>query len=174
MSDTERDFSETSDGPKSDEGIKQEQVLIELNRQRRASKRATIKTRHNLEKLIVENVSGNLQDLEDRIETLWEVLEETQSIMDELSIYFMEQMDVQSQKAVMKESKELEVECEKIVEKVQSVIVKWAAESSVVSPHIEQNTTSLVDNCTLSLQIIQEAQQLLLQELVSTLAYPII
>ena len=66
--------------------------------------------------------------------------------MDELSIYFMEQMDVESQKVVMQESKELEAECEKIIEKAQSVIVKWAAESSVVSPPIEQNTTNLVDN----------------------------
>ena len=112
--------------------------------------------------------------MEHRIETLWEVLEETQSIMYELSIYFMEQMGVQSQKAVMQESKELEVECEKIIEGVQSVIVIWAAESSVVSPPIEQNTTSLVDNYTLSLQITKEAQQLLSQGLVSTLSYPMI
>ena len=69
--------------------------------------------------------------MEHRIGTLWEVLEETQSIMHELSIYFVEQMDVQSQKIVMQESKELEVECEKIIEEVQSVIVKWAAESIV-------------------------------------------
>ena len=33
MSDTELDPSGTSDGPKSDEGIKQKQVLIELNRE---------------------------------------------------------------------------------------------------------------------------------------------
>ena len=32
MSDTEQDPSGTSDGPKSDEEIKQEQVVIELNR----------------------------------------------------------------------------------------------------------------------------------------------
>ena len=38
------------------------------------------------------------------------------------------------------------VECEKIIEKAQSVIVKFAAESSVVSPPIEQNTTNLVDH----------------------------
>ena len=117
-----------------------------MNRPKRASKRDTTKARYHLEKLILENVSGNVQELEHRIETLWGVLEETQRIMDELSIYFMEQMDVESQKVVMQESKELEAECEKIIEKAQSVIVKWAAESSVVSPPIEQNTTNLVDN----------------------------
>ena len=110
MSDTEQDPSGTSDGPKSDEGLKKKQVLIELNRRKRASKRDTTKTRHHLEKLIVENVSGNVQELEHRIETLWEALEETQSIMDELSVYFMEQKDVENQKVVMQESKEL---CEK-------------------------------------------------------------
>ena len=146
MSDTEQDPSGTSDGPKSDEGLKKKQVLIELNRRKRASKRDTTKTRHHLEKLIVENVSGNVQELEHRIKALWEALEETQSIMDELSIYFVEQKDVESQKAVMQESKELEVECEKIIEKAQSIIVKFAAESSVVSPSIKQNTTNLVDH----------------------------
>ena len=113
MSDTELDPSGTSHGPKSDEGIKQKQVLIKL---KRASKRDTTKTRYHLEKLIVDNVSGNVQELEHRIETLWGVLEETQRIMDELSIYFMEQMDVESQKAVMQESKELE-ECEKLLKR---------------------------------------------------------
>ena len=43
MSDTELDPSGTSDGPKSDKGIKQKQVLIELNRRKRASKRDTTK-----------------------------------------------------------------------------------------------------------------------------------
>ena len=71
MSDTELDPSETSDGPKSDEGIKQKQVVIEMNRRKRAGKRDTTKTRYHLEKLIVENVSGNVQELEHRIETLW-------------------------------------------------------------------------------------------------------
>ena len=61
MSDTELDPSGTSDGPKSDEGgIKQKQVLIELNQRKRTSKRDTTKTRYHLEKLIVENVSGNM------------------------------------------------------------------------------------------------------------------
>ena len=126
--------------------LNRNKFLIELNRRKRASKRDTTKTRYHLEKLIVKNVSGNVQELEHRIETLWEVLEETQRIMDELSIYFMEQMDVESQKVVMQESKELEAECEKIIEKAQYVIVKWVAESSVVSPPKEQNTTNLVDN----------------------------
>ena len=83
--------------------------------------------------------------MEHRIETLWGVLEETQRIMDELSIYFMGQMDVESQKVVMQESKELDAECEKTIEKALSAIVKWAAESILVSPPIEQNTTNLVD-----------------------------
>ena len=57
----------------------------------------------------------------------------------------MGQMDVESQKVVMQESKELEAECEKTIEKALSAIVKWAAESILVSPPIEQNTTNLVD-----------------------------
>ena len=81
---------------------------------------------------------------------------------------------VESQKAAMQESKELEAECEKIIEKAQSVIVKWAAESSVVSPPIEQNTTNLVDKTDTVVTNNQGSSKLLSLGLVSTLVYPMI
>ena len=134
MSDTELGPSETPEEPKADEEVKQNHVLIELYRQKRPSKRSTTKARHHLAKLIVGNVEVDIQELEHRVETLWQILEDTQVIMDEMSAYFMEQKDFESQKLVMQESNELEAECQKVIEKTQSVIVKCASESCVASP----------------------------------------
>jgi hypothetical protein len=55
-------------------------------------------------------VDVDIQELEHRVETLWQILEDTQVIMDEMSAYFMEQKDFESQKLVMQESNELEAE----------------------------------------------------------------
>ncbi|CAB4028912.1 Hypothetical predicted protein, partial [Paramuricea clavata] len=98
MSDTELDPSEIPEEPKADEEVKQKLVLIELNRRKRASKRSTTKARHHLEKLIVEKAEVDIQELEHRVETLWQILEDTQVIMDEMSAYFMEQKDFESHK----------------------------------------------------------------------------
>jgi hypothetical protein len=65
-------------------------------------------------------VEVDIQELEHRVETLWQILEDTQVIMDEMSAYFMEQKDFESKKLVMQESNELEAECQKVIEKTQS------------------------------------------------------
>ncbi|CAB4004316.1 Hypothetical predicted protein, partial [Paramuricea clavata] len=138
MSDTELDPSEIPEEPKADEEVKQKLVLIELNRRKRASKRSTTKARHHLEKLIVEKAEVDIQELEHRVETLWQILEDTQVIMDKMSAYFMEQKDFESHKLVMQESNELEGDCQKVIEKTQAVIVKCASESCVPSPPIQK------------------------------------
>ncbi len=96
MSDTELEPNGTVEEPKGDDGIKHKQIPIELNRQKRASKRDTTKARHHLEKLIwkVGGSEGGVEELEHRMETLWGVLEETQVIMDELTSHFAEQKDL--------------------------------------------------------------------------------
>ena len=53
--------------------------------------------------------------MEHRVETLWQILEDTQGIVDEMSAYFVEQKDFESQKLVMQESNELEAECQKVI-----------------------------------------------------------
>ena len=142
MSDTETDPKGPPEQPQVQnvEDTKQQQILIDLNRRKRARKRATTKARYELEKLSVKNVSGEIEELEQGIETLWLVLEETQGIMDELSGYFLEQKDFESQKLVMKESNALEAECQSAIEKAQSVIVKGVA---AVSQPAESEATTL-------------------------------
>ena len=62
MSDTEADPSAAPapENPKVDEGIKQKQILIDLNRRKRVSRRGTTKVRHDLEKLIVASAISDL------------------------------------------------------------------------------------------------------------------
>ncbi len=125
MLDTELEPNGTVEEPKDEDGIKHKQIPIELNRRKRASKQDTTKARHHLEKLIwkVGSSEGGVEELEHRMETLWGVLEETQAIMDELTSNFAEQKDLDNQKLIMQESKELEEECQKVIEKAQSVIL---------------------------------------------------
>ena len=68
------------------------------------------------------------------METLWEILEETQSNMDQLSAHHVEQKDFESQKLILQESKELEEECQKVIEMAQSEILKSVATSTAVRP----------------------------------------
>ena len=72
------------------------------------------------------------------METLLEILEETQSNMDELSAHHAEQKDFESQKLILQESKELEVECQKVIEMAQSEILKPVATSTAVMPSADK------------------------------------
>ena len=70
MSDAEADPGATlpPENSKVDEEIKQKQVLIELNRRKRLSKRGATKARHDLEKLIVRSAISEIQALEHQTE----------------------------------------------------------------------------------------------------------
>ena len=129
------------EGPNVGPGRQQKYSLIDLNRQKRASKRETSKIKYQIEKLIAGDAS-DVQELEHRADTLWEGLEATQTIMDELSEYFMEQKDLESRRLIMQESKELETECQRIIEKVHSIIVNSAGQSSTENVVSQQVNTA--------------------------------
>ena len=136
MSDSEQEPNATIEQPKRNDENKHKQVLIELNRRKRANKRDTTKARHHLEKLIwkARSTEDGVNELEHGMETLWEILEETQSNMDQLSAHHVEQKDFESQKLILQESKELEEECQKVIEMAQSEILKSVATSTAVRP----------------------------------------
>ena len=88
-----------------DEGMKSLHISLELGRRKRASKRDTTKVRHQLEKSFsVSKATLNKEEIEHRVEHLWSSLEQTQNIMDELSVYYLGEKDGENQKAIMKES----------------------------------------------------------------------
>ena len=79
-----------------------------------------------------------MNELEHRMETLWEILEETQSNMDELSAHHAEQKVFESQKLILQESKELKEECQKVTEMAQCEILKSVVTSTAVRPSAGQ------------------------------------
>ena len=88
--------------------------------------------------LIVGSAITDIEALEHQIKTLWKILEATPCIMHELLAYYVGQKDFKSHKFIMQESKELETECQRAIEKAQAVIVKCALESSVKQFKLEQ------------------------------------
>ena len=114
-----------------DEGMKSLHISLELGRRKRASKRDTTKVRHQLEKSFsVSKATLNKEEIEHRVEHLWSSLEQTQNIMDELSVYYLGGKDGENQKAIMKESNELELECQQAIEKAHAVLISGCFENN--------------------------------------------
>ena len=114
-----------------DEGMKSLHISLELGRRKRASKRDTTKVRHQLEKSFsVSKATLNKEEIEHRVEHLWSSLEQTQNIMDELSVYYLGEKDGENEKAIMNESNELELECQQAIEKAQAVLISGCFEKN--------------------------------------------
>jgi len=107
---TEPDAGATSGVPKVDEDIKLFHEEVELNRRKRAKKRDATKIRHHLEKLLSAPVVEK-QEIEHHVEQLWTALEEAQVVLDNLAEGYLQGKDYNSQKAILKESDDLENEC---------------------------------------------------------------
>ena len=124
MSDSESQVVTNVEEPKVDEGGKTLHVSLELCRRKRISKRNTTKLRHRLEKSFSgSKATLDKEEIEHYVDGLWSSLEESQDIMDELSSYYLKQKDGENQKAVMRESNELEVECQQAIEKAQAILI---------------------------------------------------
>ena len=136
---------------KVDENVQAFQVSLKLCRRKRVSKRNTTKLRHRLEKVFsASKTTLDKDEIEHSVEGLWSSLEETQDIMDELSAYYIKQKDGENQRAVMKESNELELECQQAIEKAQAVLISGCFEKVSDGDTIEvgQTTSSNASNVT--------------------------
>ena len=149
MSDSESQVN--SEEPKVDEGRKTPHISQELCRCKRISKRNTTKLRHQLQKSFSgSKVTLNKAEIEYGVECLWASLEESQDVLDELSSYYLEQKDGENQKAVMKESNELELECQQAIEKAQAVLIseifRDVSDQVEVSDTIGPNVSKVTDS----------------------------
>ena len=125
MSDNESQVVSNVEEPKVDEGGKILHISLELCKRKRVSKRNTTTLRHRLEKSFSgSKTTLDKEEIEHYVECLWSSLEESQDIMNELSSYYsVEQKDGENQKAVVKESSELELECQQAIEKAQAILI---------------------------------------------------
>ena len=130
-----------------EEGMKSLHISLELGRRKRASKRDTTKVRHQLEKSFsVSKATLNKEEIEHRVEYLWSSLEQTHNILDELSVYYLGEKDGENQKAIMKESNELELECQQAIEKAQDVLISRCFQNNATVS--QDNDNDEVTNCT--------------------------
>ena len=136
-----------------DEAMKSLHFSLELGRRKRASKRNTTKIRHQLEKSFsVSKATLDKEEIVHRVECLWSSLEETQNIMDELCVCYLGGKDGENQKALMKESNELELECQQAIEKSQAVLISGCFESNATvsqdndNKEVTNGTSSTVSN----------------------------
>ena len=133
MSDSESQVVTNVEKPKVDEGGKTLHVSLQLCRRKRISKRNTTKLRHRLEKSFSgSKATLDKEEIEHYVDCLYSSLEESQDIMDELSSYYLKQKDGENQKAVMKESNELEVECQQAIEKAQAILSRGVFKMSTM------------------------------------------
>lgn len=102
------------------EGANEEERILQLKREKRGRETVVTKTRHNLERL---NASGeDSGSIEDRIETLWAVMDSCLTVMEELQRVYLRSGDNENKKAVAEEADDLEKEVHSVIEKAEQVI----------------------------------------------------
>lgn len=149
MSEGEKDPPEGVTPPqKEDEDKQRSYAILELNRRKRNCKRNTTKIRHLLEKLIIgpPKSEDERKEIEHHVDQLWTSLEETQTILDDLTGCYLERQDYENQKLVMKESEEYEIECQQVIERAQKSLLASTASPTTPTeitplPQNEQNET---------------------------------
>jgi hypothetical protein len=97
----------------------------------------------------VSKATLNKEEIEHRVEYLWSSLEQTHNIMDELSVYYLGGKDGENQKAIMKESNELELECQQAIEMAQAVLISGCFENNATVS--QDNDNDEVTNGTSSI-----------------------
>ena len=72
------------------------------------------------------------QEIEHCVEQLWTALEEAQVVLDNLAEGYLQRKDYSSQKAILKESDDLEKECTKVIETAPATIIAVISATNVV------------------------------------------
>ena len=85
------------------------------------------------------------QEIEHRVEQLWTALEEAQVVLDNLAEGYLQRKDYSSQKAILKESNDLEKECTRVIEKAQATIIAVISATNVARINeAEQNDKPVI------------------------------
>ena len=116
-----------SEGSKSADGENRKQVeskIFELKKSKRAKKTAATKVRHHVEKLCALKNMANVEEIEKDIEVLWELLDVTMGILDELSLMYITIDDQDGKKAISVEADSFESEVNECICKAQTVITE--------------------------------------------------
>ena len=81
------------------------EMLVNLRKEKRTRKTRLTKLKHRLQKLF--KTRAEREEIESCIEEIWEILEEAQAVMDDMSVLALKMNNSQLQAEIMKESDSL-------------------------------------------------------------------
>ena len=120
------------------------EMLVKLRREKRTRKTKVTKLKHYLQKVCSINKDGdNNAEIENCVNELWEILEETQVVMDELSGLYLQLNDIKMHKEVMQESDNLQLDIQQTIDSAQEILVASPALSGQSKSSVQSATSPL-------------------------------
>jgi hypothetical protein len=118
---------------------------MKLRREKRIRKTKVTKLKHYLQKLCsVYKGSDDQSEIENCINELWDVLEETQLTLDELSGVYLELNDVNTQKGIMEESDKLQQDIQEAIDSAQKILIALPSLSEQSKPSVKSASFPVV------------------------------
>ena len=99
------------------------EALVRLRREKRMRKTKVTKLKHHLQKLCNLRDGDNTAEIENYVNELWEVLEETQLVMDEMSSLYLQMNEMKMHEGIMQESDNLQGEIQQVIDNAQNVLI---------------------------------------------------
>ena len=119
-------------------------MLVKLRREKGTRKTKVTKLKHYLQKVCSINKDGdNNAEIENCVNELWEILEETQVVMDELSGLYLQLNDIKMHKEVMQESDNLQLDIQQTIDSAQEILVASPALSGQSKSSVQSATSPL-------------------------------
>jgi hypothetical protein len=117
----------------------QGEEIVLLKRKKRAFKAKLTRLKHQIEKLCITD-SVEVTEVESKVEQLWQNLEETHEVIDEITRYYITAGQLEKQLESSKESHDIEAEISKAIENAQSYLKdKYKANSSLSNTNYESS-----------------------------------
>ena len=99
------------------------EALVRLRREKRTRKTKVTKLKHHLQKLCNLRDGDNTAEIENYVNELWEVLEETQLVMDEMSSLYLQMNEMKMHEGITQESDNLQGEIQQVIDNAQNVLI---------------------------------------------------
>ena len=120
------------------------EMLVKLRREKRTRKTKLTKLKHYLQKVCSINKDrDNNAEIENCVNKLWEILEETQVVMDELSGLYLQLNDIKMHKEVMQESDNLQLDIQQTIDSAQEILVASPALCGQSKSSVQSATSPL-------------------------------
>ena len=97
------------------------EMLVNLRKEKRTRKTKLTKVKQRLQKIF--RTRAEREEIESCIEEIWELLEEAQSVMDDMSVLALKMGNTQLQSEIMKESDGLQEETQQVIKKAEEDLI---------------------------------------------------